>query len=155
MNNNQFHFYLNTQMINKSMRYSIDSNGILTSNFLKNTIKNKLLKSFDGKSLSNFSIIYEPNTNKIFAQIASSMKGMSFNIVSPFKKEKKEQKYLKINYVFDKSKKNNLKLEYDIYKMNLNRIDSHTQFQITSPYLQGLVTLPEVISESDLSLIHI
>ena len=149
MNNNQFHFYLNTQMINKSMRYSIDSNGILTSNFLKNTIKNKLLKSFDGKSLSNFSIIYEPNTNKIFAQIASSMKGMSFNIVSPFKKEKKEQKYLKINYVFDKSKKNNLQLEYDIYKMNLNRIDSHTQFQITSPYLQGLVTLPEVISESD------
>ena len=149
MNNNQFHFYLNTQMINKSMRYSIDSNGILTSNFLKNTIKNKLLKSFDGKSLSNFSIIYEPNTNKIFAQIASSMKGMSFNIVSPFKKGKKEQKYLKINYVFDKSKKNNLQLEYDIYKMNLNRIDSHTQFQITSPYLQGLVTLPEVISESD------
>ena len=149
INNDEFNFYLNRTMLNNSMRYNIDSNGILTSSFLKTIMRNKLLNSFEGEAPSKFSIIYEPDSQKAFIKITSSMEGMSFNIFSPFKKEKKDKRVLKLYYAFEESKKNNLKLEYDIYKMDLTKMNEHTRFYIASPHLQGTIVLPEVISESN------
>ena len=60
---------------------------------------------------------YEPDSlsKKIYLNLVTDLEGISFDIISPIKKEVNEKKILKLSYNFDKKHKNKLNIFYDNY----------------------------------------
>ena len=119
INNQEFDFYLNTDVLNGRPKYSFQSNGIIRMSFLQDIFESKYLNSFKGQSFAKTYLYYEPDSTskKIYLNLVSNLEGISFNIISPIKKTMNEKKILKMSYNFDTKHKNKLNIFYDKYNL--------------------------------------
>tara|TARA_B100001996_G_scaffold302607_1_gene243248 strand:- start:761 stop:3832 length:3072 start_codon:yes stop_codon:yes gene_type:complete len=151
INNDTFKVALDTNYIAKTHKYSIRAVGNLSSNTLKSLSKSNALSSLKGKSLAEITVNYSKKNNRriMNGSLKTYMEGMSFDILSPFKKISNEKKLLKIKYNFEKKKRNILDLTFDIYDMRLTHTDKNLFMNISSPYLKGEIIFPNIISSDN------
>ena len=151
INNQEFDFYLNTDVLNGRLKYSLQSNGIIRTSFLQDIFKSKYLNSFKGQSLAKTYLYYEPDraSKKIYLNLISDLKGISFNIMSPIKKTMNEKKIFKISYNFEKKHKNKLNIFYDKYNLVIIDKKDSILIDVSSPYLKGNILVPENINRTE------
>ena len=151
INNQEFDFYLNTDVLKGQPKYYLESNGVISISFLQDIFKTKYLDSFKGQSLVKTYLYYEPNSasKKIYMNLITDLKGISFNIMSPIKKIMNEKKILKMSYNFDKKYKNKLNIFYDKYNLVITQKKENTLIDVTSPYLKGNIFVPENITSTE------
>ena len=151
INNDTFKVAFGTNYIAKTHKYSVRAVGSLSSDTLKMLSKSNALSTLEGKSLTEITINYSKKDNKkiMSGSLKTYMEGLSFDILSPFKKTSNEKKLLKIKYNFDKEKRNIVDLIFDIYDMRLIKRDKSLLMNVSSPYLKGEIIFPEVISSDN------
>lgn len=151
INNQEFDFYLNTDVLNGRPKYSLQSNGIIRMSFLQDSFESKYLNSFKGQSFAKTYLYYEPDSlsKKIYLNLVTNLEGISFDIISPIKKEVNEKKILKLSYNFDKKHKNKLNIFYDNYNFVITDKKDNTLIDVTSPHLKGNILVPENITSTE------
>ena len=151
INNQEFDFYLNTDVLNGRPKYSLQSNGIIRISFLQDIFESKYLNGFKGQSFAKTYLYYEPDnaSKKIYLNLISDLEGISFNIMSPIKKTMNEKKILKISYNFEKKYKNKLNIFYDKHNLVITAKKDNMLIDVTSLYLKGNILVPENITSTE------
>ena len=88
-------------------------------------------------------------SKKIYLNLVTDLEGISFDIISPIKKEVNEKKILKLSYNFDKKHKNKLNIFYDNYNFVITDKKDNTLIDVTSPHLKGNILVPENITSTE------
>ena len=146
INNNKFLLSIDTDISNGVPKYIANSKGVITDTFIKSFINHKLINSFQGKSLADIQMIYEAKNKKTYVKLKSNLQGMSFDIVSPFKKSSEESTDFTLSYSFQENHRNNLNIKYDIYNIQFSKPKESLYAVVESPYLSGTLVLPETIT---------
>ena len=146
LNNNEFSFFIDTDISNGTPRYIANSNGVLTDRFIKSFVDHKIVNSFKGEALADIQLVYETGSKKTYIKLNSDLQGFSFNLISPFKKDIESTKNFELSYQIEENQRNALDMKYDIYKMQLFGSEDSLFAVIESPYLSGTLVLPEKIT---------
>ena len=146
LNNYNFLLSIDTDISNGVTKYIANSDGILKDTFIKNFVDHKLIKSFKGETRTNIQLVYQTNNKKTFVKLKSNLKGLSFNIISPFIKEAKSTKDFQLTYQINQNQRKNINIKYDIYKMQLSKSKESLFAAVESPYLSGTLVLPDNIT---------
>jgi len=151
INNQEFDFYLNTDVLNGRPKYSFQSNGIIRVSFLQDIFESKYLNNFKGQSFAKTYFYYEPDSTskKIYLNLISDLEGISFNIMSPIEKTVNEKKIFKMSYNFEKKYKNKLNILYDKHSLVITAKKDNTLIDVTSTYLKGNILVPENITSTE------
>ena len=149
INNNKFLLSIDTNISNGTSKYIANSKGVITDRFIKSFITHKLIDSFQGDSLADVQMIYETKNKKMYLELKSNLKGMSFDIVSPFKKSSKQSKDFVLSYSIQENLRNSLDVKYDIYNIQFSKPKDSLYAIVDSPYLSGTLLLPETITSDN------
>ena len=146
INNNIFLLSIDTDISNGVTKYIANSEGVLEDAFIKSFVDHKLINSFKGETRANIQLVYQTKSKKTFVRLKSDLKGLSFNIISPFIKKAESPKDFQLTYQINEKQRNNIDIKYDLYKMQLSKSKESLFAAIESPYLSGTLVLPDNIT---------
>ena len=141
---NKFNFSINTDVINRSIKYYINTSGKINTKLVKRILNIDNKDIVQGSAFSRINIYVDPESylERINFNLISELKGVSVNIFGPLKKSIDEKKLLNIAYAYDRNKKDKVKVFFDKYKMLVDFNNDTWLLNIDSPYIKGKVNWP-------------
>ena len=85
------------------------------------------------------------NIDDINIRLKSDMQGMSFNMISPFKKVAQTKKNIDISFKLNDNKENPLNIIFEEYKLKILPNSNGLLIAINSPSIKGNLSLPDSI----------
>ena len=147
-NNDKYEMEIDSGSNNGELFYEINASGLLSSDNIKAVINTQLLNSLEGESKSTISLKYTNSSENpsLVGELRTDMVGFRLNMFSPLKKNKKEKRKLFIQSDFMQDVKY-FDISYDTYDMRISEGEEYTNVNIVSPFLNGNVRFPHIISD--------
>ena len=144
INNLPFQLSLDTKIRKNQVSYSMKSKGTVTADLIKHISNYNLFQSFTGESKTHMMLTYR-NIDDINIRLKSDMQGMSFNMISPFKKVAQTKKNIDISFKLNNNKENPLNIIFEEYKLKILPNSNGLLIAINSPSIKGNLSLPDSI----------